>query len=263
MRWVRFEKDGEPRYGILENGDIQTVEGNPFDGYSETDERVAFDDARLLIPVVPKVFYACGLNYLGHVTEQAKLHKREIKAPAKPDVGYRANNALLPHGEAIVIPEDATDHVEYEAEIVVVIGQKARNLTPENALSCVLGYTIGNDVSERSWQKEDGTLWRAKNTDTFAPMGPWIETDARLDDMETIVSLNGAEQIRFKTNNMLFSIETYLSAITKYIALQPGDIVWMGTEGHSPKIAHGDVVDIEITGIGTLSNPVIRQGQPA
>ena len=174
------------------------------------------------------------------------------------DVGYRANNALIAHGETIVIPKDATERVEYEAEIVVVIGKKAKDLTEANALDCVLGYTIGNDMSERSWQKSDRTLWRAKNTDTFKPMGPWIETDAKLEDMETIVRLNGEETIRFKTNKMLFSVQTFLARMSKYMELQPGDVVWMGTEGSSPQVKHGDVIDIEITGVGTLSNPVVR-----
>ncbi|MED6311425.1 MAG: fumarylacetoacetate hydrolase family protein, partial [Pseudomonadota bacterium] len=151
-----------------------------------------------------------------------------------------------------------TERVEYEAEIVVVIGKKAKDLTEANALDCVLGYTIGNDMSERSWQKSDRTLWRAKNTDTFKPMGPWIETDAKLEDMETIVRLNGEETIRFKTNKMLFSVQTFLARMSKYMELQPGDVVWMGTEGSSPQVKHGDVIDIEITGVGTLSNPVVR-----
>ena len=113
-------------------------------------------------------------------------------------------------------------------------------------------------MSERSWQKSDRTLWRAKNTDTFKPMGPWIETDAKLEDMETIVRLNGEETIRFKTNKMLFSVQTFLARMSKYMELQPGDVVWMGTEGSSPQVKHGDVIDIEITGVGTLSNPVVR-----
>ena len=113
-------------------------------------------------------------------------------------------------------------------------------------------------MSERSWQGADRTLWRAKNTDTFKPMGPWIETDAHLDEMETIVRLNGKETIRFPTAKMLFSVQTFLVRMSKYIELQPGDVVWMGTEGSSPQVKHGDVIDIEITGIGTLSNPVVR-----
>ena len=131
-------------------------------------------------------------------------------------------------------------------------------MTEENALECVLGYTIGNDMSERTWQKNDRTLWRAKNSDTFKPMGPWIETDAKLEDMETIVRLNGEETIRFRTNKMLFSVQTFLARMSRYIELQPGDVVWMGTEGSSPQVKDGDVIEIEITNVGTLRNPVVR-----
>lgn len=259
MRWVRFEDNGAAVYGIVDGDTIKAVKGDPFDGYEETGETCPFASAKLLIPVVPKVFYAAGLNYVEHIMEYAAKTGREPNIPPQADVGYRANNALIAHGETIVIPKDATDRVEYEAEVVVVIGKKAKNLTEENALDCVLGYTIGNDMSERSWQKEDRTLWRAKNSDTFKPMGPWIETDANLEDMQTIVRVNGEETISFKTNNMLFSVQTFLARMSKYMELQPGDVVWMGTEGSSPQVKHGDTIDIEITGIGTLSNPVVRE----
>ena len=259
MRWMRFEVDGDISYGIAEGDSVRLVQGDPFDGYEETGAQYAISDVKLLIPVVPKTFYAAGLNYVEHIEEQARLHGREINLPKKADVGYRANNALIAHGETIVLPKDVTEKVEYEAELVAVIGKKAKNITEAKALDYILGFTIGNDLSERSWQKEDRTLWRAKNTDTFSPMGPWIDTDANLADMETVVSLNGEEKIRFETNKMLFSVEHYLSTISKYIELQPGDVLWMGTEGASPNLNHGDVVDIEITGIGILSNPIIKE----
>jgi 2-keto-4-pentenoate hydratase/2-oxohepta-3-ene-1,7-dioic acid hydratase in catechol pathway len=261
MRWVRYEDIGEAVYGIVEGVMVQPVRGNPFDGYDKMGEPRAIDGVKLLVPVVPKVFYAAGLNYVDHIMEYAAKTGREPNIPPDADVGYRANNALIAHGETIVIPADATERVEYEAEVVVVIGKKAKNLTEANALDCVLGYTVGNDMSERTWQKSDRTLWRAKNSDTFKPMGPWIETDAKLEDMETIVRVNGEETIRFPTNKMLFSVQIFLARMSKYMELQPGDVVWMGTEGSSPQVKHGDNIDIEITGIGTLSNPVVREGQ--
>lgn len=258
MRWIRFNYDGKATYGILEDETVKVVRGDPFIGYEESGETRAFEDVKLLVPVVPKVFYAAGLNYVDHIMEHAAKSGREPNIPPEADVGYRANNALIAHGDTIVIPKDATERVEYEAEIVVIIGKKAKDLTEENALECVLGYTIGNDMSERTWQKNDRTLWRAKNSDTFKPMGPWIETDAKLEDMETIVRLNGEETIRFGTNKMLFSVQTFLARMSRYIELQPGDVVWMGTEGSSPQVKDGDVIEIEITNVGTLRNPVVR-----
>ena len=121
----------------------------------------------------------------------------------------------------------------------------------------MLGYTIGNDVSERVWQKSDRTLWRAKNTDTFKPMGPWIETDVDLDALETRVRVNGRETTRFRTNAMLFGVATYIATITRYVTLYPGDIIWMGTDGTSPDLKAGDVVEAEITGIGVLRNTFV------
>ena len=256
MRWGRFEADGQVRYGIVHEREVELVVGSPFAGYEPAGDRRPLDSLRLLTPVEPRTFYAAGLNYLEHIREQAASRGREPDIPREADIGYRANNALIAHGETIVIPRDSEGPVEYEGEIVAVIGQRAKNLEPGHALSCVLGFTIGNDVSERAWQRSDRTLWRAKNTDTFKPMGPWIETDVELDALETIVRVNDRETIRFRTNDMLFSVRTFISRMSRYLTLYPGDVVWMGTEGKSPALHAGDRVDIEITGIGVLSNPV-------
>jgi 2-keto-4-pentenoate hydratase/2-oxohepta-3-ene-1,7-dioic acid hydratase in catechol pathway len=259
MRWARFERDGKASYGIVADGEIEAVDGDPFGSHERTGERFPLDSVKLLVPIEPKTFYAAGLNYVGHIMEQAEMHGREPNIPEKPDVGYRANNALIAHGEDVVIPKDATDKIQYEGEIVAIIGKKAKNLTEKDALSCVFGYTVGNDVSERSWQRDDRTLWRAKNTDTFKPMGPWIETDVDLDALKTVVRVNGETTIEFDTNNMLYGIERYISAMTKYLTLHPGDMIWMGTEGSSPDLKDGDVVEIEINQIGALRNRFVRE----
>ena len=258
MRWARFDDNGTPSYAIVEGDDLLPVQGTPFGLWEKTGAKRALSATKLLIPVVPPTFYACGLNYAEHIRAVAARVGLPANLPDKPDVGYRANNSLIAHGETIVVPADATDAVQYEAELVAVIGRQARGLTRENALDCVLGYTIGNDVSERTWQKSDRTLWRAKNTDTFAPMGPWIETDVDLDGLVTKVRLNGREVIAFPTNHMLFGVVDFLVAMSRYCTLFPGDVLWMGTEGAAENMKHGDVCEIEITGIGILSNPVMR-----
>jgi 2-keto-4-pentenoate hydratase/2-oxohepta-3-ene-1,7-dioic acid hydratase in catechol pathway len=258
MRWARFDDNGTPTYAMVEGEVLLPVSGTPFGAWEKSGAPRPLAEAKLLIPVVPPTFYACGLNYAEHIRQVAARVGLPANLPEKPDVGYRANNSLIAHGETIVIPADATDVVQYEAELVVVIGREARGLTRENALDCVLGYTIGNDVSERTWQKSDRTLWRAKNTDTFAPMGPWIETDVDLESLTTTVRLNGREVIAFPTNHMLFGVVDFLVAISRYCTLFPGDVLWMGTEGAAENMKHGDVCEIEITGIGTLSNPVVR-----
>jgi 2-keto-4-pentenoate hydratase/2-oxohepta-3-ene-1,7-dioic acid hydratase in catechol pathway len=259
MRWARFERDGQSSYGTVEGNSIQPVSGSPFDHWVTSGASVPLSQVKLLVPVIPRTFYACGLNYEEHIRAVAEKIGQSPDLPTQPDVGYRANNALIAQGEPIVIPHDATNKVQYEGELVVVIGKKAKNLSEENALSCVLGYTIGNDVSERSWQRSDKTLWRAKNSDTFKPMGPWIETEVKLADLMTKVRLNGREMIQFPTNHMIFGVERYIATITRYLTLHPGDVIWMGTEGETANMKHGDTVEIEITGIGTLRNPVVRE----
>jgi 2-keto-4-pentenoate hydratase/2-oxohepta-3-ene-1,7-dioic acid hydratase in catechol pathway len=260
MRWIRFTAEGRTAYGILEGDRIAEVAGDPFRGHEPTARRHALADVRIEVPVIPPTFYCAGLNYVEHVKEGAAKRGEVPNIPAKPDMGYRAANALIAHGKTIVIPADATDKVHYEGELVAVVGRKAKNLSEADALSCLLGWSIGNDVSERSWQKSDRTFWRSKNTDTFKPMGPWIETELDLDAAETIVRLNGEVRTRFATNAMLFGVARFIATMTRYLTLHPGDIIWMGTDGVSPDLKHGDVVDIEITGIGHLTNPVIREG---
>jgi 2-keto-4-pentenoate hydratase/2-oxohepta-3-ene-1,7-dioic acid hydratase in catechol pathway len=259
MRWARFDQNGTATFAIVEGDDLVPVRGSPFATWERTGNRRKLAEVRLLVPFEPVTFYACGLNYPEHVREQAAKTGQEPKFPPNPDVGYRANNALIAQDEAIVIPTDATDKVQYEGELVAIIGRKCKHLTRDDALSAVLGYTIGNDVSERTWQRGDRTLWRAKNTDTFKPMGPWIETDLELESLITKVRLNGRQMIEFPTNHMIFGVVDFLVAMTKYLTLYPGDMVWMGTEGATADMKHGDVCEIEISSIGTLRNPVVRE----
>ena len=266
MRWARFEREGLASYGIVEGDTVEAVDGTPFGEYRRTGDRHPLDAIAWLPPVVPPTFYCVGLNYADHIVMEAKLRGVEAVLPSKPDVGYRARSALVGHRAPVVLPPDATDRVEYEGELACVVGRTAKHLTRSDALEYLLGFTIGNDVSERSWQAEDRTLWRAKNTDTFKPMGPWIETDFDLEAAMTRVRVNGRQVVEFRTSAMIFGVVDYLVEITRYITLHPGDVLWMGTEGHADPIAAGDTVDIEITGIGTLSNPVVadasRQLEP-
>ena len=261
MRWISFTAPGTagPVTGIMDGDRIAEVRGGLFDPPEHTGRVHALADVRIEVPLLPRTFYAAGLNYTGHVLEGAMTRGEMPAIPQRPDMGYRATNALIAHDQPVVIPRDATT-VQYEGELVVVIGRQAKHLSEDDAMSCVFGYTIGNDVSERDWQRQDRTFWRSKNTDTFKPMGPWIETDLNLDAMETVVRLNGAETLRFHTSHMLFGIARFVSTMTRYLTLHPGDVIWMGTDGTSPNLAPGDVVEIELTGIGTLRNPFVLAG---
>jgi len=255
--WCRFKNDQRTSYGIVEGERVTAVEGTPFGGYKTTDRAFPLKHVKLLVPVVPPTFYCVGINYADHIRKMAQKRGTEPIFPKKPDIGYRANNALIAHEEDIVKPADAGEAFQYEGELVAVFGKRAHKVSRESALDYVLGWTIGNDVSERNWQKEDRTLWRAKNADTFKPMGPWIVTGLDPDAMETIVRLNGKETDRFKTNNMIFNTADYIHEVSQYCTIEPGDVMWMGTDGLPQNMKPGDTVEIEISGIGVLRNRVV------
>ncbi|HEX5367872.1 MAG TPA: fumarylacetoacetate hydrolase family protein [Dehalococcoidia bacterium] len=259
MIWCRFQVGDDVRYGMVEGDQVLELEGSPFGEHRANGRSHDLSAVKLLVPVVPSTFYCAGINYRGHVIKMAAMRGEQPVFPNQADIGYRANNALIAHGEPIVIPRDASDEVQYEGELVAVFGKKARNVSIEDALDYVLGWTIGNDVSERVWQRNDRTFWRSKNTDTFKPMGPWIVTGAELDGMRTIVRLNGRVVEDFATADMIFSAQTFIHEVTKYNTIYPGDVMWLGTDGVPENIKHGDTVEVEITGVGVLSNPVVRE----
>jgi len=262
MKWCRFRADKTDKtvsYGLIEGDQVIAVEGSPFGDYRKTGRGYALDAVTLDVPVIPSVFYCVGVNYADHVRRMAIKRGSQPVFPKKPDIGYRTNNSLIAHGQNIVKPKDSGEEFQYEGELVAVFGKACRNVPPEKALDYVLGWTIGNDVSERGWQAADRTLWRAKNADTFKPMGPWIETEADLDAMVTTIRLNGEVTETFKTNNMIFDAPTYISEVSKYCTIQPGDVMWMGTDGVPSNMKVGDVCEIEISGVGVLRNPVVAE----
>jgi 2-keto-4-pentenoate hydratase/2-oxohepta-3-ene-1,7-dioic acid hydratase in catechol pathway len=244
---------------LIEDGEVVAVDGGPFEGYQRTSKRYPLDSAKLLVPVVPPTFYAAGTNYREHVTEMAKFAGVEPKFPAAADVGYRANNALIAQDETIVIPKDAGELVQYEGELVAVIERRCRRVSEEEALDYVLGYTLGNDVSERTWQNGDRTFWRGKNADTFKPMGPWIVTGLEPDSLEVSIRLNGRQMYRYCVGDAIFSVRQFISRMSQYLTLYPGDVLWMGTDGPTENMKDGDVVEIEVPEIGVLRNPVVRE----
>ena len=259
MRWCRFQSTAGGTCGLIEGDTITEVTGSPFAAYARTSSVLPLNQAKLLVPVIPPTFYAAGVNYREHVTEMA--HRRGVKPefPPQADVGYRANNALVATDEAIVIPRDATDQVQYEGELVVVIGKPCKRVSEARALDYVFGYTIGNDVSERTWQRGDRTLWRGKNTDTFKPMGPWIVTGLDPDTLRVIIRLNGQEMFSYAVKDAIFGVRQFISRMSQYLTLHPGDVLWMGTDGATENMKDGDLVEVEIPGIGVLRNPVVRE----
>ena len=257
MRWIRFSLQRPHRLRHPGGRSHREVAGDPFGGYEKTSacthastpsrsrcrssRRRSIASASTMPSTSGRPPPSCGIA---------------ADLPKQPDVGYRAVNALIAHEEPVVIPPDASK-VQYEGELAVVIGKRAKHLSEADALSCVLGYSIGNDVSERAWQKSDRTLWRAKNTDTFKPMGPWIETDVDLDALETRVRVNGTRDDPLSHQRHAVRrrhLHQHHHAATSRSARRHD------LDGHRRHLARpqgGDMVEVEITGIGTLRNPFI------
>ena len=257
MNWCRFAREGKIWYGQVRDARVTRFEGSPLGDHRATRDSYALDDVKLLPPVIPPTFYAAGVNYRAHILKAQSIGSPVAKFPERAQIGYRANNALIGHGDAIVKPRDYVGRFETEPELVAVIGRKIRNCSREEAQAAIFGWTIGNDVSARAWQYQDRTLWRSKNSDTFKPMGPWIATDVEPLRSTTRVSKNGQLAAEFATGDMIFDPFDYIVETCKHITMYPGDILWMGSDGNV-EMGPGDTIEIEITGIGSLLNPVVE-----
>jgi len=260
MKWCRIELDRGPAYGLIENEDVAVISAAPFGAHERTGMRVPLASVKLLPPVDPPNFYAAGINYRAHI-EWGNAHRgMAVKPPQQADIGYRSPNALIGSGADIVIPADSPGPVEYEGEIVAVVGKKAKHLSEHEALGCIAGYTLGNDVSERAWQRSDRTLWRAKSIDTFKPMGPAVVSGIDPMAQKIAVRINGRTVSEYETKNMIFGIAHYIARMTRYITLYPGDVIWMGCDGPTvPALEHGDLVEVVNDAIGVLANRVVRE----
>ncbi|GAA1688369.1 fumarylacetoacetate hydrolase family protein [Glycomyces endophyticus] len=258
MRYCRVEVEYRRWWGRVEGEEVLLLTGSPLTGAPEpTGGTVPVAAARFLPPVAPGVFYAVGLNYRGHIEHARAMGHPGAAVPERPEVGYRANNALTGHRDAIVRPADLQGRFEAEGELVAVVGKPLRRAGADEAREAVFGWTIGNDVSAREWQHGDRTLWRAKNSDTFKPMGPWIETEVDPLAQTTEVRVNGELKAAFDTGAMVFDPYEYLAEMSRYLTVHPGDVLWMGADG-TCEITAGDTVEVAISGIGALENPVVE-----
>ncbi|MER5599043.1 fumarylacetoacetate hydrolase family protein [Streptomyces sp. NPDC002265] len=255
MRYARVSAGGRVMWARVGEEDVELLSGSPIETDPEVLGVLPRADAVWLPPVVPPVFYAVGMNYPRHIAHAARLGNTAAVVPERPEVGYRANNALTGHRTPIVRPAEVEGRFEAEPELVAVIGRTLRRATRDEARAAVFGWTIGNDVSARTWQHQDRTFWRSKNSDTFKPMGPWIETDVDALAQTTTLRVNGEVRAAFPTGDMVFDPFDYIVEITRHNTMLPGDVLWMGAES-TCGLAPGDTVEVEISGIGTLSNPV-------
>jgi len=247
MKFVRYRFEGRDSYGILDGDTVREIEGGLFGDRRETGESRRLDGVELLWPCEPSKVLAVGLNYRSHLGSQP--------APGRPEIFFKPPSALLAHTGRIVLPEGSSD-VHFEGELVAVIGRRTRNVSPAEASGCIFGFTCGNDVSERVWQKNDLQWWRAKGCDTFAPLGPAIVAgyDWSQGRIETRVNGRVVQSGRF--GELLFNPMEIVSHASRHLTLMPGDAVFTGTPGRTSTIKAGDTIEVDIEGIGVLRNTV-------
>lgn len=258
MKICRFLKDDIERWGVVEDGAVFEVETGPFGqgpsgGLKRTGEGYRLEDVRLLPPSSPSKIVAIGLNYRAHAAE---FHK---PLPEEPMLILKPSTAVIGHNDAIVYPSHMSGRVDYEGELALVIGKRARDVPVESAGDYILGYTCFNDVTARDLQAKDIQYTRAKGFDTFACVGPWIETGIDPTNVRIETCLNGEKRQDASTRDMVFDVFTIVSFVSRVMTLLPGDIITTGTPSGIGGMKPGDTVEVAIDGIGTLRNTVVER----
>lgn len=253
MRIAHYRFNGKSAYGAVQDDNtIRKLSGGPFRKPKLTDVVVPLSDVKLLPPTTPSKIIAVGGNYMEHIREGGGTK------PAFPMLFLKPPSAAIASGDDIVLPK-VQGEIHFEGELVVVIGKTARKVKESKALRYVLGYTCGNDVSARAIQKAEmdtGVLLRGKGFDTFAPMGPWISTDLDSTNLTLETRVNGQVRQHTNTSDLLFTVAYLIADMTQSFTLYPGDVIFTGTPSGVGPIQPGDVVEVEISGVGTLRNPV-------
>lgn len=260
MRIARFTTGDDPRYAFVQTeGDrtfLAVLHGDPlFMSVAPTGERLELGDGvRLLAPVIPRSkIVGVGKNYADHAAEMGG------EVPTSPLLFLKPNTSVIGPDDPIVLPDFSTE-VSYEAELAVVIGRLAKDVTPEAAPAHILGYTVANDVTARDAQRTDGQWARAKGFDSACPLGPWIETDLDPEDVAVRSRVNGEPRQDGRTRDMIFDVPFLVSYISEAMTLLPGDVILTGTPVGVGPIVAGDRVECEVEGLGVLANPVVRRG---
>ena len=248
-KYVRYEVGETTAYGIVEGERVREIKGNLFGTWEPGDQTFAIKEVQLLVPSHrPSKVIALAGNYRDHLGDRS--------APKHPEPFFKLPSCLLRHDGNIVQPKES-EPVHYEAELVIVIGKRAKNVTEEQALDFVLGITCGNDVSARGWQENDVQWWRAKGSDTFGPCGPYIVSGLDYGNLEMELRVNGEVRQQTNTKQMIHSIPQTISYISKHVTLNPGDLIFTGTPGKTQPLKIGDAVEVEIEGVGVLRNRLV------
>jgi len=250
VKVARFSNGAEPRFGIVDGPELVVLNGHPLvAGYQTTGERIPLKEVKLLAPTIPSKIVCIGKNFADHAAEIGE------DVTAEPLIFFKPSSAIVGHGDAIVIPPQSKQ-VELEAELCLVIGKLAKNVSEEKALEYLWGVTIANDVTARDLQFGDGQWARSKAFDTFCPLGPWVETEFVPDGQVIESRVNGEVRQNVSITEMVHKIPAIISYVSKNMSLLPGDIILTGSPAGISIIQSGDMIECEIEGIGILSNPV-------
>ena len=252
MRLVRFRFGDRIATGAIDAGseDIRILRGTFFEDPIPTGEQVPLADVRLLAPVLPSKAVCVGKNYAAHAAEFG------MEVPDEPLLFLKPSTAIAGPGDPIQLLPIST-RVDYEGELAVVVGRLARHVRAEDAYRYILGFTCANDVTLRDLQKMDDQWARAKGFDGSCPLGPWVETELDPIDIRVETRLNGEIRQAAQTSDMVFGVAELIEYITEFMTLLPGDVLLTGTPEGVGRLSDGDVVEVEVEGIGTLSNPVV------
>ncbi len=248
---VRCAYRGKVWTGLLGQGTVYRAAGE-FDDLHAAEPLAPLEEVRLLAPCTPTKVLAVGRNYAAHAAEFNN------PPPSEPLLFLKPPSAVIGPGEAIVRPK-LSSHVGFEGELAVVIGRRCRRVPPEKALEYILGYTCANDVTARDLQQRDGQWARAKGFDTFCPLGPWIVPGLDPGNLEVITRVNGELRQHGHTRDLLFSVPDLIAYVSAVMTLEPGDVLLTGTPSGVGPLYAGDLVEVEISGIGTLANPVVDE----
>jgi 2-keto-4-pentenoate hydratase/2-oxohepta-3-ene-1,7-dioic acid hydratase in catechol pathway len=246
MKIIRYGIGSKTEYGILEGERIQVIDGKPYPQIKKLNQFHTLSEVKLLAPCEPTKVVAIGLNYHSHAKEVGQ------PAPAEPIMFYKPSSSVIGPEDKIYNP--GSTRVDYEAELGVVIKALAKKVSEKDAMKYVLGYTCFNDVSARDWQKNDSQWSRAKGSDTFSPIGPWVETAIDPGKVVLEAYLNGERKQHVNTSDLIFGVPALVSYITRFITLFPGDVIATGTPAGIGPMKSGDVIEIKVEGIGTLRN---------
>ena len=288
-KFARFQVGDTVTYGIVERDRVRQLAGDPFGDWNTTNKTYALKEVTLLVPTEPRHVFAMAGNYKSHIggdvttttittttrvtfdpntneTQTSTSTKEEVRLPGRvpdklqiPQPFFKSPSSLTAQDTEIVIPKNTEGEIHFEAEMVIVIGREAHNVSREAALDYVLGVTCGNDVSERAWQKADVQWWRAKASDTFGPCGPFVVAGLDYDNLQMRLRLNGEVMQDESTSQLIHDVASTVSFISQHVTLFSGDLIFTGTPGTTSAIKPGDVVEVELEGVGVLRNRVVAE----